>query len=78
MNGVIVQTALKEMERFWPHVYSSISLLVAYLGYLSNCSKIVEVVLWCLNKWKKCDSIRQLMMLGTEGPTKFSLYRLSQ
>jgi hypothetical protein len=78
MGGVIVRAALKHIERFWPHLYSYISLSAPHLGYLSNCSKIIEAGLWYLNKWEKCDSIRQLMMIDAEDPTKSFLYKLSQ
>ena len=78
MGGVIIRTALKHLERFWPCMHSYVSLSTPHLGYLNNCSKVIEAGLWYLNTWEKCDSIRQLMMIDTEDPSKSFLYRLSQ
>lgn len=77
MGGVIVRAAVKYLERFWPYFHSYISLSSPHLGYLNNCSTIMEAGLWYLNNWEKCDSVRELMMIDQPDPTKSFLFRLA-
>lgn len=78
MGGVIIRTALRHLERFWPYLYTYISFSTPHLGYLGVSSKVIEAGLWYLNNWEKCDSIKQLMLADSADPVKSFMYRLSE
>lgn len=62
MGGVIIRSALPRLEKYCKNFHSYVSLASPHVGYNYSSSKLVDVGLWLINNWKKCESILQLTM----------------
>lgn len=62
MGGVIIRSALPRLEKYKKFFHSFVTLSSPHVGYYYSSSKLVDVGLWLINNWKKCQSILQLTM----------------
>lgn len=78
MGGIIVRTALTQLESLKRHLYSFVSFSAPHLGYLYNPSTHIQAGLWFMNTWQKSISIEELCMRDKEEIRKCFLYKLSK
>lgn len=62
MGGIIIRSALPRLEKFKSLFHSFVTLSSPHLGYCYSNSKLIDVGLWLINNWQKCESILQLTM----------------
>ena len=78
MGGIIIRSALPRLEKFSSLFYSFTSLSSPHVGYNYSSSKLVDVGLWMINYWKKCQSIMQLTMADSQNIEECLLFQLSK
>jgi triacylglycerol esterase/lipase EstA (alpha/beta hydrolase family) len=62
MGGIIIRSALPKLEKYKDLFHSFVTLSTPHVGYCYSNSKLVDVGLWLISNWKKCQSILQLTM----------------
>ena len=62
MGGIIIRSALPRLEKYKHFFHSFVTLSSPHLGYCYSSSKLIDVGLWLINNWQKCESILQLTM----------------
>mmetsp|Transcript_26450 Transcript_26450/g.47462 ORF Transcript_26450/g.47462 Transcript_26450/m.47462 type:complete len:719 (+) Transcript_26450:1037-3193(+) len=78
LGGLIIRAALPQLEMLSSRMHAYISLSTPHLGYLSNASRLVNMGLWVLKKWRKSTCLKQLSLTDCQNPSQSFLFELSQ
>lgn len=53
MGGLIIRSAMPELQNYWGKFYCYMSFSTPHLGYLYQTSTLVKAGLWFLTSWHK-------------------------
>ena len=53
MGGLIIRSAVPDLQNYWGKFYCYISFSTPHLGYLYQTSTLVKAGLWFLTAWYK-------------------------
>lgn len=78
LGGIIIRSALPRLSKHSDHFNSFISFSTPHVGYTYSSSRLIDVGLWLMNYWKKCQAILQMTMQDQSDPTETFLYKLAK
>eukprot|EP00357_Protocruzia_adherens_P011452 CAMPEP_0115014822 /NCGR_PEP_ID=MMETSP0216-20121206/26337_1 /TAXON_ID=223996 /ORGANISM="Protocruzia adherens, Strain Boccale" /LENGTH=844 /DNA_ID=CAMNT_0002384695 /DNA_START=9 /DNA_END=2543 /DNA_ORIENTATION=- len=78
MGGLVIRSALPHLQEYSDKMHLYMTLSSPHLGYMFNSGKLVNAGLWVLKKWKKSQSLQQLMMTDEKDPKDTFLFKASK
>lgn len=78
LGGLIIRSALPQLEDYKDQMYGYMSLGSPHLGYMINTNSLINAAMWFLKNWKSSESLKQLSMSDRHQPRDCYLYKLSE
>ncbi|EEA04698.1 uncharacterized protein CMU_037630 [Cryptosporidium muris RN66] len=77
LGGLIIRAALPYLKQFKQNFFLFWTLSTPHLGYLSSSSKLVNVGVWLMKKWKNSPCLTQLTLSDSYNIEETYLYKLA-
>ncbi|OII78287.1 hypothetical protein cand_033450 [Cryptosporidium andersoni] len=77
LGGLIIRAALPYLRQFKQKFFLFWTLSTPHLGYLSSSSKLVNVGVWLMKKWKNSPCLTQLTLSDSYNIEETYLYKLA-
>jgi len=78
LGGIIIRTALPNLEKYKNRMQAFITLSTPHLGCIHQSSKLIGVGMWIFKKWKSSISLDELAMSDHKDLKETFMYKLSK